>query len=244
MPTADCIVPLRARLGHAEVQRVREALRRHAVARYRQRHGGCFERKADIVEAVFIQQRDVSPRALDHRLWAGVTVFFYEPRFKAAGVHSDADRDVPRAAGFGHGLDVLLPADVAGVDAYLVRAARRRLKGKPVVEVDVRHQRHIHPLLYLRYRLRRAHIRHCDSHDVTARGGKFAYLRRGGLGVPRLGVAHRLHGDLRPAADHDAAHVYSLCVFSFHQPVTILIISLNITYTISASSNTIPAAWM
>ena len=80
--------------------------------------------------------------------------------------------------------------------------------------------------------------------SVTARGGKFAYLRRGGLGVPRLGVAHRLHGDLRPAADRDAAHVYSLCVFSFHQPVTILIISLNITYTISASSNTIPAAWM
>ena len=186
----------------------------------------------------------MSPRALDHHLRAGVPVFLYEPRLKAAGVHADADRDVPRTAGFGHGLDVLLPADVAGVDADLVRAARRRLKGEPVVEVDVRHQRHIHPLLDLRYCLRRAHIRHRDAHDVAAGGGKFAYLRRSGLGVPCLGVAHRLHGDLRPAADRDATHVYSLCVFSFHQPVTILIISLNITYTISASSSTIPAAWI
>ena len=144
-------------------------------------------------------------RALHHGLRAGVAVLFHEPLFERACVHADADGDVPCLAGLGHGLDVFLAADVAGIDADFVDAARGSLEGEAVVKMDIRHQRHAHLLLDGGHSLRRLHVGDGDAHDIGARRLHGADLLYGGLHVPGLGGAHGLYRNGRAPADRQRA---------------------------------------
>ena len=120
-------------------------------------------------------------------------VFFEKPRLKAARVHADADGYISRAAGVGNGFDIVLAADVAGVYAYFIYAARGGLQREAVIKMYIRHERHIHLLLYRGHGARRRHIGYRDAHDVAPGGAQRFYLRHGRLHVPCLCVAHGLH---------------------------------------------------
>ena len=52
-----------------------------------------------------------------------MTVLFKQRFFKASAVHSDADRYIALAAGFGDLADILLTAYVAWIYAYLIYSA-------------------------------------------------------------------------------------------------------------------------
>ncbi len=165
-------------------------------------------------------------RALDHGLRAGVAVFFEQPLFQRPGVDPDADRDVPRLAGVRHGLDVFLRADVAGVDADLVDAALGAEQRELVVKVNVRHERHVHPLLDLVDGKRGAGIGHGKAHDLAARGTQRLDLRDGRFHVPGLRVAHRLHRNRGSPAYRQISH-FDLsgqlsCIHGIYAPVMIL----------------------
>ena len=169
------------------------------------------------------------PGALDERLRAGMAVFFQQPLFQAPRVHADADRDMALAAGLGHGPDVFLAADVAGVDADLVDAACRRLERQTIVEMDIADQRDMDAFLDGADGLGRAHVGDRHAHDVAARLLKGKDLADRGLYVPGLGVAHRLDAYGCAAAHGDGADGDLFGVFSLHVFVTILKISWNIT---------------
>ena len=169
------------------------------------------------------------PGALDERLRAGMAVFFQQPLFETSRIHADADRDMARAAGLGHSPDVFLAADVAGVDADLVNAARRRLERQTIVEMDVSHERDVDALLYGADSFGRAHVGDRHAHDIAARLLKGEDLADRGLYVPGLGVAHRLDAYGCAAAHGDGADGDLFGVFSLHVFVTILKISWNIT---------------
>ena len=110
--------------------------------------------------------------------------------------------------------------------------------------MDIRHQGNIHLFFNSGDGLGGALIGHRKAHDLTARGLKALNLGYGGLHIPGLGIAHGLNRDGAAAADFQSAHVDFFRHFSFHYPVTILMISLSITKAISASSSTMPAAWI
>ena len=184
-------------------------------------------------------------RALDERLGAGMGVFFEQILFKTAGVDADADGYIVSAAGVGHGPDVFVRTDVAGIDADLVDAALGGLKGEAVVKMDIGDERYGDLLLDGGDGPCRLHIRQRYSHDVRAGGLHGLDLRNGRLDIPGPGIAHGLDGDRGAAADPDSADLYFLyCVSLIHYLVTILIISLNIMIAISPSSSTMPAAWI
>ena len=227
------------------MQRIGKKRRRHPVGFHRERHGGGLQGQADILKAKLFQKRRVAPGALHHGLRARVPVFFQKPLFKTSGVDADADGYVSGPAGSGHGLHLLLAADVAGVDPYFVYAPRGALQGEAVVKMDIRHKGNVHALLDGGYGHRRGHIRHRQAHDVAARGPQGPDLGNGGFHVPGLCVAHGLHRHRRAATDGKAARAYfSRCVSLIHYPVTILKISLNMTMAIRPSSITMPAAWI
>ena len=78
--------------------------------------------------------------AFHQGLGGGMSVLFQQLFVQAAAVDADADGDVLVLAHLHHGLDPILPADVAGVDADFGGTALRRQDGKLVVKMDVRHQ--------------------------------------------------------------------------------------------------------
>ena len=86
--------------------------------------------------------------------------------------------------------DILIAADVAGVDSYLINAACSRLKCKAVVKVYIRNERNINFLLDCGYRLGSFHIGNCDTDNIAACGLELLYLIYGCLDIVSLCVAH------------------------------------------------------
>ena len=102
-------------------------------------------------------------------------------------------------------LDVLVGADVAGVDADLVGAGVQRGQGRLVVEVDVRHHRDVHRLLdggHHRGVLRGGHR---DADDLAAGLGHPFGLGHIAGNVLDRHVEHCLHGNGVIAADGDVS---------------------------------------
>ena len=111
----------------------------------------------------------MTQRALHERLRRHAAVLCQQLLLQRAAVHADADGHLVRAAAVHDRLHAVLPADVAGVDADLVRAVLRSGDGKAVVKVNVRHERNMNAVLDDLDRLRRLGRRHGHAHDLAAR---------------------------------------------------------------------------
>ena len=146
-------------------------------------------------------------RRLDQRRRRGLAIFLLQVLFQGACVDADANRDAVVASGADHGADPVLAADVAGVDAQAVDAKFGDAQGDLVVEVDIRHQRHIHLALDAPKGLGGVHVRHTDAHDIGAGGLERPDLADGRGHVQGVGVGHALHRDRRIAAHGDVANM-------------------------------------
>ena len=196
----------RSGLGDTEVQRVVGGLRELAVGLDHQRDAGGLDRDLDEVEVDLLEVGQLEQRRLDHRLGRDATVLLVQAVVERAAVDADPDRDAA-VAGLGrHRLDVLGPADVAGVEAEAVHAGLERGQGHPVLVVDVGDDRHRRAGDDLRQPLGRLGLVAGATDDVAARRGQRVDLLQRALDVGRLGDRHRLHRDRRAAADGDLAH--------------------------------------
>ena len=158
--------------------------------------------------------------AFKHCLGARMTVLFKQRFFKASAVHSDADRYIALAAGFGDLADILLTAYVARVYTYLIYSALGNRKRKAIVKVDIRNKRHIGLGFYLRDRLGRRHIGYGKAHDIASGGTQTLYLLDRCLNIVRFCIAHRLDRDWRQCAYLHSADGYFLCKLSFKHLLT------------------------
>ena len=194
-----------AGLGDADVQGVVGLGREHAVSGHHARHVGGLDGDDDVVKVVLFQQAHVVERAFDHGFRHRGAVFGQDVFFEAAAVDADADGHVFGVAGVGHGLDVLVGADVAGVDADLVRPGVQRGERGAVVEMDVGHDGDVDGFLDGGHDggIRRGGHRHAD--DLAA--GRRHPLGLGDVAGDVLDrdVEHRLHRDGVVPADGDVA---------------------------------------
>ena len=106
--------------------------------------------------------------ALYQRLGGHTAVLGPQLLFQRAAVDADADGDVLLAANVRHGLDLLLPADVAGVDPQGVDPPLGAHQRQLVVEVDVCDQGNSDLLLDLVYRLGSVLVRHRHPDDLAS----------------------------------------------------------------------------
>ncbi len=88
-----------------------------AVGLHHAGHVGVLDGDDDVVEIELLQQADMVQGAFHHGLGHGCAVLCQDVLFQAAAVHTDADGDILLLAGLHHGLDPVVVADVAGVDA-------------------------------------------------------------------------------------------------------------------------------
>ena len=105
-----------------------------------------------------------------------------------------------------HRLYPLLSADIAGVDADGIHATLRTGNGVLVVEVDVRHQGNVDPLLEPVHRFRRRLVRNGHPDDLAPGLFQGQDLAHRGRHVVRLGIAHGLNAHRGAAAHRHAAH--------------------------------------
>jgi light-regulated signal transduction histidine kinase (bacteriophytochrome) len=143
-------------------------------------------------------------------------VFFEQMFFKGARVHTDTDGDVAvfaRAHNFGN---LVLPADVPGIDPETIHALLHRLERKAVVEVDIRDQRELRAFSDLAERFRRIHVRYRQPNDLTARLLKMIDLLKRLRGFPRVRIAHGLDSHGRSAADLHVAESYLSGFFPYN----------------------------
>ena len=147
-------------------------------------------------------------------------LLFKQRFFKASAVHSDADRYIALAAGFGDLADILLTAYVARVYTYLIYSALGNRKRKAIVKVDIRNKRHIGLGFYLRDRLGRRHIGYGKAHDIASGGTQTLYLLDRCLNIVRFCIAHRLDRDGRQRAYLHSADGYFLYKLSFKHLLT------------------------
>ncbi len=161
----------------------------------------CLEADLDLVEAEILENADMPHGALDHRLRRRMAVLLEQFLLQRAAVDADADRHLALGAGAHHLLDLAAFADIAGVDAQAGNTAFQGSQGQAVVEVDVGHQRQLALTANLLERFGRLGIRHGAAHDFTAGRSQPADLIQRRAHVAGVGVAHRLHGHRRPAAD-------------------------------------------
>ena len=96
----------RAGLGHPEVERVVEGLRRQPVGLDHQRHRGGLDRDLHVVEAHLGEVGELHAGRLHQRLGSGPTEPLVQIGVERSGVHADADGHAPVLRLRGHLLDL------------------------------------------------------------------------------------------------------------------------------------------
>ncbi len=139
--------------------------------------------------------------AFAQALRGNAAVFGQNVLFQGTGVHPDTDGDMVALQTVRHQLHLVLPADVAGVDAELVDAVFQRPDGQTVVKMDVCAQGH-RALVHQRpHRLHAVLVIHRHPHQLGPGLRQTLNLGQGRLRVLRPRVGHGLNGNRRPAAD-------------------------------------------
>ncbi len=191
-------------LGDPEVQRVVDGVGELAVGLDHDRHVRRLDRDLHVVEVDLAEVVELALGRLDQRLGRDrVAVLLVELGVERATVDADADRHAAVLALARHGLDVLGPADVAGVEPQARHAGVERLERPPVLVVDVGDDRHRRAGHDGGQALGRLDLVARAAHDVGARPGQGVDLLQRALDVGRLGGGHRLHRDRGPATDGD-----------------------------------------
>ena len=196
------------------MQRILRLGSQQAVRLYRERHRGRLDGYDDIFHAVFFQKGDVEERAFHQRLRASA-VFFQKTLFDAARVGANAHGDVMGADTVRHEADLLLPADVAGIEAHLVRAAFDGEHGKFRRKMDVRHHGQRGAFRDGADGARIPFVPYGDADDLAARLAEPTNLRERGGHVAGGRGGHRLYAHGRAAAQGNAADQYLSAHFSF-----------------------------
>jgi hypothetical protein len=122
-------------------------------------------------------------------------------------VYADTNRHVAVARFFGHRLDVLGLANVAGVQSQAVHAGLERGEGHLVLVMDVGDDRNRRARHDLRQTFGGFDLVASAAHDIAARGGERVNLLQRAFDVGGLRDGHRLHADRRVAADRHFADV-------------------------------------
>ena len=129
------------------------------------------------------------PKGRIHQsLWRHAAIFRQQRLFQGPAVDPDADGDMFPGAGHGHGLHPVFPADVAGVDADLIRPGLDALQRQTIVKVNVHHQGQVDLFLDGPHGLGRRHVRHSHPDDLAPRRSQAANLGHGRLYVAGGGV--------------------------------------------------------
>ena len=144
-------------------------------------------------------------------------VFGQDVLFQAAAVDADADGHVFGVAGVGHRLDPVIGADVARVDADLVRPGVQRRQRSAVIKVDIGHHRDVHRFFDGGHHrgVLRGGDRHAD--DLAARLGHPFRLGHVARNILDRHVEHGLHGDGMVAADGHVADLYFPFQLALHR---------------------------
>ena len=193
-----------------------------AVGLHHAGHVGVLDGDDDVVEIELLQQVDMVQGAFHHGLGHGRAVLCQDVLFQAAAVHTDADGDVLLLAGLHHGLDPVVVADVAGVDADLVHtnvgAGQRCL----VVKVDIRHDGDAHRVLHGLDALGVGCAGAGHPQDLAAGGFAPLCLCHVAGNVLHRHIQHGLHRNGMVAANGHIADLH----FSFQLPHPLSVIQL------------------
>ena len=194
---------LRARLGDAEVQRVRDLRREHPVRADHRRHVRRLDRDLEVAVLEPLEELDLLEGGGDERLGLILLRERMEMLRQRAGVRADTHRD-PRLLRRAHDLlDLVGPADVPRVDPDRSDTGVDRLQRERGVEVDVRDDGKRREADDERQGGSVLVLRHGDPDDFAARRCERGDLRRRRRHVVRLRERHRLHDDGRAAPDED-----------------------------------------
>src|SRR5690606_8810805 len=155
-------------LGNAQMQRLLDLLGQQPVGTHSHEHIGCLDADLVILEVQLVQVIHVAHGRLHQCLGLALPVFLLQVLRQRAGVDTDADRNAMVPGGVHHRLDPVFATDVARVDAQAVNAQFGNAQGDPVVEVDIRHQRHSCLLTDLTEGLGGLHGRHRYPDNVRA----------------------------------------------------------------------------
>src|SRR6266550_3337267 len=193
------------RLGHAEMQWIRDRLRETAVRGDHHRDVESLDADDDVVEVEILEDLDLGDGEIDHPLGlvadiAGLAIT------DGAVVHADADGGSLRLRAAHDLAHAVLVVDVSRVETELVDLRVERHEREPVVEVDVgddREDRAAHDLLE---GLAGALVGHGHASDLAAALLELLDLTDGGVDVVRERGAHGLHRHRSPIADRRAAH--------------------------------------
>ena len=161
----------------------------------------CLERNLHVVEILRLEDMHVLHGGSHHSLRRDATVLREDFLVQRTRIDADTDGDLCGLGFPDHSPDLLLAADVARIQAQCRNALMNGLDGQLIVKMNIGNQ--WHPDLFddVAKILRRIHIRHGQAHDIAARRLQRTDLRHRRLGVRRLRIRHRLHGDGSAAAD-------------------------------------------
>ena len=120
-------------------------------------------------------------------------------------IDADADRDAAILGLAGHRLDVVGPADVAGVEPEPLNPGLHGLHGPQVLMVDVGDDRQRRPGDDVGEPLGGLGLVAGAAHDVAAGGGEGVDLLQRALDIGGLGGGHGLHRDGGSPADGHGA---------------------------------------
>ena len=197
--------PLGARLRHADVEGIVRPLRKQFVSLHGEGHVGRLDGDDDVLNAVLFQNIHVIKRAFNEGAGAP-SVLFQKVRLDAARIRPHAHGDMMRLDAVRDEGDLLLPADVARVDAQLVRAPLHRHHGKAGGKVDVGNDRHTDARLDEGQRSCVLLVGDGNAHDIAPRFLKAQDLGGACFHAARLFGGHALDGNGRAAPDRDSAH--------------------------------------
>ena len=193
------------------MQRVVCPLAEQPVGRHGQGHIGTLDGDADVIKIELVQKGHVAHGALHQCLCRDAAVFGPQVLFQRSAVDPNADGDGFLAADVRHRLHLLLPANVAGIDADGVDAPLCARQGILVVEVDIRDQGDRNLFLDPVHRLCRGLIRNGNADDLASGGLQRVNLRHGSINLIRFRIAHGLDGNRSTAAHRHGPHYQLLC---------------------------------
>ena len=208
-------------------------------------HGGghirAFDGKADVVKPVFFQQGCVPQSAFHQCLGGDATILGLQILFQGAAIDADADGDMPVPTGLGHRFHLLLPADVAGVDADGVDALLRTAESIAVVEMNVCYQGDMDTLLDGAHRIGGSLVGNSHPDDLAPGLLQLEDLGHSGLHIVGLGIAHGLDGHRGTTAHRHSTHKDLFCHTLTYR--ISLEISVKVTTSIRPISSKKPAVW-
>lgn len=194
--------------GDADMKGVIAALGENAIGLDGSQHRGGFDAKDNVTEAGLFEEGSFAESAFGHGAAEGAATGVHviaEIGLEAAGVDTDADRNVAFSGSAGDGLDAVRAADVARVDAQFSDAVAEGGEGEAVIEVDVGDQGEGRGGDDFGEGVRSGGVGDSHADDVTAEVSELADLGEGGGDIARVGGSHRLDGDRVGRTDEDRA---------------------------------------